>query len=67
VRFYIDRPPINPWLIWHFRVPQIQQWVTGRPVGEPNPYFVLYESHDGRFERVELPEWEGRIERVPGL
>jgi len=67
VRFYIDRPPINPWRIWHFRVPRIQQWVTGRPVGEPSPYYVLYEFRDGRFQRVALPGWDGRIERVPGL
>ncbi len=66
-RYFVYRPPVNPWRVWHFRVPGIQQWVTGRPVGPPTPYFILYELKDGRLAEAPVPEWHGRIGRVPGL
>jgi hypothetical protein len=67
VKYYVYRPPVNPWRVWHFRIPRIQEMVTGRPVGETNPYFALYELKDGGLQEVQVPPWEGRIDRVPGL
>ena len=66
-RYYIERLPINPWRVWHFRVPWLQRLVTGKPAGKTNQYFVLYELQDGRFQRVHVPSWNGRIGRVPDL
>ncbi len=66
-RFFVRRYPINPWRVWHFRVPGVQRLVTGRPVGEPTPYFTLHELKDGRLVQVAVPSWHGRIGRVPGL
>ncbi len=66
-KYFVYRPPLNPWRVWHFRVPRIQEMVTGRPAGEPNPYFVLYELKDGRLQEVQVPTWRGRVGRVPGL
>ena len=64
-RFYIENPPINPWRVWHFRVPWLQKLVTGRPVGETNPYYILYELRGGQFRQVRVPDWNGRIDRIP--
>ncbi len=66
-KYFVRRYPINPWRIWHFRVPGIQRLVTGRPVGAPTPYFTLHELKDGRLVQVPVPPWHGRITRVPGL
>ncbi len=66
-RFFVRRYPINPWRVWHFRVPGIQRLVTGRPVGPPTPYFTLCELKGGRLLPVRVPPWHGRIDRVPGL
>jgi hypothetical protein len=66
-RYYIERLPVNPWRVWHFRVPWLQKLVTGRPVGQTNPYFLLYELQDGQFHQVSVPDWNGTIDRVPHL
>jgi hypothetical protein len=66
-KYFVYRPPVNPWRVWHFRIPRIQGMVTGRPVGRPNPYFVLYELKDGWLQGVPVPAWQGCITRVPGL
>ena len=66
-RYYIERPPINPWRVWHFRVPRLQKLVTGQPVGNENPYYILHELKDGQLREVPVPAWDGRIERVPDL
>ncbi len=66
-KYFVYRPPLNPWRVWHFRVPRLQEIVTGRPVGKTNPYFILYELKGGRLEKVQVPPWHGRIGRVPHL
>ena len=67
VRYYIHRPPISPWRVWHFRVPWLQEKVTGKPVGETNPYFELYELTEGQATRIQVPDSEYKINRVPDL
>ena len=66
-RYYIERLPINPWRVWHFRVPWLQKLMTGQPVGETTPYYILHELKGGQFREVPIPAWDGRIERVPHL
>ena len=46
--YYLHRPPVNPWRVWQFRTPRLQEWVTGKPVGKVNPWFELYELADGQ-------------------
>ena len=65
IRYYVYRPPVNPWRIWHMRVPKLQQWVTGAPPGETNPYYVLYRLDDDHFVEMDLPEVSSGLERVP--
>ena len=66
-RFYIHRPPVSPWQVWHFRAPWLQEWVTGEPVGEPNPLYELYELKDGEAVRVRIPDVDHPIRTVPHL
>jgi 4-amino-4-deoxy-L-arabinose transferase-like glycosyltransferase len=55
VRFYVYRPPVSPWRVWHFRAPALQQWVTGADRIANNPSWELYELDDsGIFRRVTL-------------
>jgi hypothetical protein len=67
VRYYVYRPPVEPWRVWHFRMPGLQQMVTGRRPARASPYFELYELRDGRFARVDLRDGKWRVRRVPGL
>jgi hypothetical protein len=67
VKYYIHNPPANPWRIWHFRAPWLQEWKTGKPVGETAPFYELYEVGENGFTKVPLPETVKIIDRVPGL
>lgn len=67
VLYYIHVPPPNPWRVWHFRTPWLQEWRTGKPVGEPTPFFELYEVAEEGFVRIPLPETDTVIDRMPGL
>jgi len=67
VKFYVYRPPLVPWRLWHFRTPWLQEKLTGEPPGPPNPFFELYELSSGQAVRVDVPESENRLDRVPGL
>lgn len=66
VRYYLYRPPVSPWRVWHFRMPWLQRTVTGKPVAE-NPYWELYELKDGAAVRVDLPVGSDSPRRVPGM
>jgi hypothetical protein len=67
LKYYIHNPPTNPWRIWHFRAPWLQEWKTGKPVGETAPFYELYEVGEDGFKKVALPETVKVIDRVPGL
>ena len=67
IRFYLCRVPVEPWRLGHFRVPRLQEWVTGQAAGPPSPYFELYElTADGPVSIVpaDCGDWP---RRVPGL
>lgn len=66
VRFYLYRPPVSPWRLWHFRVPWLQAKMTGKPVSQ-NPYWVLYELQDDKFVKIDPPEVSDWPKRLPGL
>ncbi len=67
VKYYIHRPPISPWRVWHFRVPWLQEWVAGEPVTQRNPYYELYDVTGERPRKLDVPPWEGRVARVPHM
>jgi hypothetical protein len=67
LKYYIHRPPISPWRVWHFRVPWLQEWVTGEPVTQENPFYELYDVTGESPRRLDVPPWEGRIARVPHM
>jgi len=66
-KYYLYRPPISPWRVWHFRMPWLQEWVTGMPAGQTNPYYELYELVDGQAVKIDVPDVNRRVDRVPGL
>jgi len=56
--YYLRRLEANPWRLWHFRVPWLQQRLTRKPPGAPTPSFELYElsaAPGGGLVRVALP------------
>lgn len=67
VRYYVRRPPVNPWRLYHFRVPWLQETMTGQPVGQPNPLFELYELTDAGFVKIDLTEPARYPRKMPGL
>jgi len=66
VRFFLYRPPVSPWRLWHFRVPWLQEKLTGTKPAN-NPYWVLYELRDGVFARVDPPAIRNWPRQVPGM
>jgi len=66
VKFYFYRPPVSPWRLWHFRVPWLQERMTGKPVQE-NPFWVLYELRDGKFVKISPPPVRDWPTRLAGL
>jgi len=66
-RFYLCRLPVVPWRLGHFRVPWLQEMMTGQPSAPLTPYFELYELGDGGAVRIELAEVNDWPRRVPGL
>lgn len=67
IRYYLYRPPVNPWRLWHFRMPRVQEFVTGKPSGSVNPYFELYQLIGDDFVRLELSEIDDGLKKVPSL
>jgi hypothetical protein len=67
IDYYLYLPPINPWRIWHFRVPWLQEFVTGKPAGEATPYVELYDLRGEVPQLIELPSSPGPLRRIPGL
>lgn len=67
VRYYVYRPPINPWRLWHFRLPWLQEVLTAQPIGEPNPSYQLYELKEGKWREVSVPRIAREITHAPGL
>ncbi len=66
IRYYLCRLPTSPWRIWHFRVPWIQERVTGRPVA-CNPDWVLFQIDGDRAEPVDITAWYAPMRAVPGV
>ena len=66
VRFYLYRPPVSPWRLWHFRVPWLQEKMTGNKV-HYNPFWVLYERTDEGFTPVSLPMVRDWPRALPGI
>jgi hypothetical protein len=67
VRYYLYRPPENPWRVWHFRAPWLQEWIRKEPVGPPNPYFQLYDLASGSPVMVNPPKVSGWPTHLPGI
>ncbi|MHC4982502.1 MAG: hypothetical protein ACYTF6_04950 [Planctomycetota bacterium] len=67
VRYYLYRPPLSPWRVWHFRTPRLQKWVTGEPIVTANPWWELYELEGKAAVRVKLPKVYDLPLQIPGL
>ena len=70
VRFYLEQPPVCPWRLQHFRVPWLQELMTGQPPVPPpgGDGWRLYVC-DGASSpiRVALPDNFVYPTRVPGF
>jgi hypothetical protein len=65
VRYYVRRPPVDPWRLYHFRVPWLQQKLAGKPAAAPAPFFELYELRPDQALRIDLrPAGQG-LRQVP--
>jgi hypothetical protein len=77
--FYLYQPPVNPWRLWHFRVPP---WVQTRMAqhseddeadiaaaqqGPPSADWQLWKLFPGAQTRISLDACQDRPRRVPGL
>jgi hypothetical protein len=66
IRYYLCRLPTSPWRIWHFRIPWIQERVTGRPA-VANPDWVLFHINKDRAESVDVSACYAPLRTVPGV
>jgi hypothetical protein len=55
IHYYLYRTPVSPWRVWHFRMPDLQAWLTGKPV-EVYADWELYELENGEARLVTLPD-----------
>ena len=67
ISYYVYRPGVNPWRLWHFRMPRLQEIITGEAPGDETPYFELYRIVDGRFVALALDEIDDGLRRAPGF
>jgi hypothetical protein len=72
VKFYLFQPPVNPWRLWHFRVPSwIQERMSKRGSDEEpssaGAGWQLWQLDDGRMRRVALNQSEDWPADVPGM
>jgi hypothetical protein len=63
VRFVVARPKTLATRFWHFREPLLGDKGDGDDV----PFYVMFSVEEGRIVRVDLPEVDRGISRVPGL
>lgn len=56
LRYYIWRPPVSPWQLWHFHATAIQKRMTGVDEVKVNPTWVLYKITEDNVYRIPLPE-----------
>jgi hypothetical protein len=72
VKFYLYQPPVNPWRLWHFRVPAwLQEQMSKRGADEePSPEgaaWQLWKIGNGTMKRVALNRSEDWPADVPGM
>lgn len=67
VKYYLYRPPASPWRALHFKLRRVQQILTGKEDIAENPSWVLYEIGKKGAVKVQLPEGEAEMNRVPGI
>ncbi len=68
VKYYVYRPPVVPWRLWHFRSRRLHEMLTGRKVPPPGPYFELYELKNDNLVRIELDTSAPvQVRSVPGV
>lgn len=66
-RFYVNRPPVSPWRVWHFRAPALQKMITGHEPKGRNPFFELYMIEDGKLVEVGVKKNAALVKSVPCL
>ena len=67
IKYYLYRPPVVPWRVWHFRSAWLQEKMTGKPVTIVNPYFELYRLDGKGAVKIELEEIHDWPKRIQGL
>jgi len=67
VKYYLYRPPVSPWRALHFKLKRVQQILTGKEDIPENPSWVLYEIKRSGAKKIELPESEVALDKVPGI
>ena len=65
ISYLLVRPPTVPWRLWHFQVPLLQQFVTGRRTIEKNPFWVCYRVTENGTTRIHPRHIEDFPSRVP--
>jgi hypothetical protein len=72
-QLYLYQAPLNPWRVWHFRVPAwLQNKMANRPEDEvtqdsTTSGWQLWEIRPGVRTRISLDDWQDWPRRVPGL
>lgn len=64
IRYYLYRPPVSPWRVWHFRTRWLQEKLTGQRVTAVNPFWELYELTEDRAVKLQLPRAGARPRRL---
>jgi len=71
VHYYVFQPEVNPWRVWHFRVPawlqeRLMRGTPHEPIGVETGQWQLWKMarHPTRIELPNVPDWP---DRVPGM
>ncbi|MBS3763726.1 MAG: hypothetical protein KGZ25_10540, partial [Planctomycetes bacterium] len=63
--YLLVRLPTSPWRLWHFRIPTIQKWLTGRKKIPENPYWLFYKIDKGQIRELTVPNVRNYPTHVP--
>ena len=66
VKYFVHRPPTEPWRIYHFSAGRIQSWLTGHPPDPPPADFLLYRVRDSDLQLVSVPRQSEPVRALPG-
>ncbi|MFT3785304.1 MAG: hypothetical protein QM770_03950 [Tepidisphaeraceae bacterium] len=69
ISYYVFQAPLEPWRLWHFRLPHwLQAKLSKTPPGPATGGWELYSYRRGKgLQSVPLPQADELVTRVPGL